>query len=1481
MDIQQQIFYTGVVENRQDPLFLGRCQVRVVGLHTEDKNELPTAALPWAYPMGPITSASMNGIGNTPLGPVEGSWVMIIFRDVEKQQPIMMGTVGGIPQQDNNANIERDDDNYLLNTDEGEVYTTASGVPIKVRPDGVIVGGEVGSTLGGRASLAASVNEVNAALGIITGGPLNTSRVGVSGPVLASMSAYTSPTNSGVYGTANNSPYARQQYELNRLSAGLSQYNNSISPQVYAVVQSQYNAYQAVGALTNNVDTVSTQIGQLTTGFQTVTNSVFSGVNTVQSSFNGLQGSFVNVANAFGQVGNVRAFQISGLPGFDNLATFSDGRGGYTGLVGGINKVTGQIQQGVGTVLNTVNSAVQQVQGVANTITSTAAYVQNQVQIAGAYGQVLNDKFNLGLSGDQQVLLGGAANIVLTQALKNPKVAAVANALITTKKAFDTINRVIGKYTKAPGAVTYYSPIGVANPTRPLQAANLYRTVTPIEVLATNVVSQAQEVAGKINSTAQEIAGTINEVTSKINEFAGKVAEVAVDVGTVVGAVASTAGAWQQVGNAFSKQKSGTAGGAGGGGAYGAGSSGGGAGGAYGGAGGINGGNTGNVVLASGKLEVQFNRYDIITIVGLMQTTDLQRFRDAMGLFKSLSIPQAPINFNVNGVVGGQNYGVVSPIGELGKYQINAEQLAQLGYVKYLTNVKGERVFPSNFRLASNDIWQGKSGMTSIQKFVSTPAIQEKMMNELVAFNYDQLILDGIITPTTRVEQIGGYLSIAHNTGLFAVKQFVNGENVVNARGQTAYEAYQLGHTAVKGGEAATTPGLQPAENPDPDQPALGEIGADGRPSLGRPIDKTEAIGFRDPNRKYPLGSALNEPDTNRLGRNQFISKTVVDLKDSRRDRKVVIGGIGATWDEPPSPYDALYPFNHVYQSESGHIVEYDDTPNRERMHWYHTRGTFMEWDSNGTSVRKIVGDGYEIFERNGFIHVKGECNLTVEGNCNVMVKSNATIEVLGTTQGYFRNDFNAEVSGNMNLSVKESFQLKARDIHMETTGSLTSQALATDGFFRLKANGPYIASAEGDWNVTARNNLYQQAGDRASLNAGNNVYIYGNNNINLFSQLGSINNFAALNYTAQSLGTLYLNTGGLMSFFTTGILAMTGTTSANLSAAGVLNLNATLVNLASPVIVPGTLPPLIPQFIAQQPQIPLDSLPPFTVVPAVPILPTRNLTDPEDLLNAFYLPTPSARGTPVNPKYDILSLPPRGLNKSQVFESPDEGSEKEFVDQQIKRGKINPNEKPNSQEDKTVEQTPKQGKPPACESFRNIQDFPLSTKLSPNFYLGDFIPGGGGKYICQASTPQTLRDVPGGFTKQEIVCNLKGFAENVMERLITVVPKQDIIVTSGWRFPGSIGANESSRSVHPAGGAVDIVLRSFGNDRRKHYELAQKLQRVIPFDQIILEYENGKKGSLVWIHIGYNSWQNSQRGQAFTMNNHSTYKRDGFSLLT
>ena len=95
------VWWQGVVEDRYDPLYLGRCRIRILGWHTEDKTDMPTESLPWAYPVQPITSAAQTGVGISPTGPVEGTWVVGFYRDGEQaQEPVFFGTLGGIPSLD-------------------------------------------------------------------------------------------------------------------------------------------------------------------------------------------------------------------------------------------------------------------------------------------------------------------------------------------------------------------------------------------------------------------------------------------------------------------------------------------------------------------------------------------------------------------------------------------------------------------------------------------------------------------------------------------------------------------------------------------------------------------------------------------------------------------------------------------------------------------------------------------------------------------------------------------------------------------------------------------------------------------------------------------------------------------------------------------------------------------------------------------------------------------------------------------------------------------------------------------------------------------------------------------------------------------------------------------------------------------------------------------------------------------------------------
>ena len=92
------VWFTGVVEDRNDPDKLGRVRVRCLGFHTEDLNDIPTADLPWATVMHPTTDPSMQGLGNSPSFLVEGSWVVGFFADAkDKQQPIIIGSLPGKP----------------------------------------------------------------------------------------------------------------------------------------------------------------------------------------------------------------------------------------------------------------------------------------------------------------------------------------------------------------------------------------------------------------------------------------------------------------------------------------------------------------------------------------------------------------------------------------------------------------------------------------------------------------------------------------------------------------------------------------------------------------------------------------------------------------------------------------------------------------------------------------------------------------------------------------------------------------------------------------------------------------------------------------------------------------------------------------------------------------------------------------------------------------------------------------------------------------------------------------------------------------------------------------------------------------------------------------------------------------------------------------------------------------------------------------
>jgi hypothetical protein len=90
-------FWTGVVEDINDPVKAGRVKVRIHGIHNEDREKLPSKELPWADIMMPVTTAANSGVGRSPTGMLPGTWVAGIFLDgADCQRPLVMGTLPGV-----------------------------------------------------------------------------------------------------------------------------------------------------------------------------------------------------------------------------------------------------------------------------------------------------------------------------------------------------------------------------------------------------------------------------------------------------------------------------------------------------------------------------------------------------------------------------------------------------------------------------------------------------------------------------------------------------------------------------------------------------------------------------------------------------------------------------------------------------------------------------------------------------------------------------------------------------------------------------------------------------------------------------------------------------------------------------------------------------------------------------------------------------------------------------------------------------------------------------------------------------------------------------------------------------------------------------------------------------------------------------------------------------------------------------------------
>lgn len=125
------IWFIGVVEDINDPEQVSRVKVRILGHHPTDNKLLKTKDLMWAQVMMPTTSASTSGIGFSPSGLVNGSYVFGFWMDGEyAQRPVIIGSWHGIPQElaDTDKGFNDPDGVYPKEVDEPDTNKLSRGI---------------------------------------------------------------------------------------------------------------------------------------------------------------------------------------------------------------------------------------------------------------------------------------------------------------------------------------------------------------------------------------------------------------------------------------------------------------------------------------------------------------------------------------------------------------------------------------------------------------------------------------------------------------------------------------------------------------------------------------------------------------------------------------------------------------------------------------------------------------------------------------------------------------------------------------------------------------------------------------------------------------------------------------------------------------------------------------------------------------------------------------------------------------------------------------------------------------------------------------------------------------------------------------------------------------------------------------------------------------------------------------------------------
>ena len=233
----------------------------------------------------------------------------------------------------------------------------------------------------------------------------------------------------------------------------------------------------------------------------------------------------------------------------------------------------------------------------------------------------------------------------------------------------------------------------------------------------------------------------------------------------------------------------------------------------------------------------------------------------------------------------------------------------------------------------------------------------------------------------------------------------------------------------------------------------------------GRPSELAGTTGFYDPNSIFPRYK--DEPDTNRLAVNDEDNPHLgLELRKATRitglatadfdattaaDASAIVASDTDNWNQPEIAYATIYPNNHVYESESGHLLEFDDTADNERIHLYHKKGSSIEFNPNGDRVQLIKGIDYRLTTSHNLVNIEGRSDISIGGRHKIFINKDGAAD----------NNYDIQVGPNANINI----QVDEGDINLVTKQGKVN--VNSGGDYNVKVGGNYTMTVAGNRTIS------------------------------------------------------------------------------------------------------------------------------------------------------------------------------------------------------------------------------------------------------------------------------------------------------------------------------------------------------------------------------------------------------------------------------